>query len=65
MKALRITGCTDPQMWYSDRIGDVVPYLGIWPESGYKSLDNGGYSNVVRFKDAEVVTVPHSVHCEE
>lgn len=56
-KALLITGCTDPLMWYAGMIGQVVPFLGIWPESGYKSLEPAGYTNVVRFEDAEMIEV--------
>ena len=58
MKALRITRCSDLLMWYAPLVGKVVPYLGEWPESGYKSLEPAGYINVVRFADAEIVEVP-------
>lgn len=54
-KALLITGCSDPLMWYAQKVGETVPLLGIWPESGYKSLEPAGYTNVVRFEDAEVI----------
>ena len=49
---LRITGSQDPLMWYADKIGELVPFVGIWPESGYASKEPGGSKNVVRFKDA-------------
>ena len=60
MKALRITRCSDLLMWYATLVGQVVPYLGEWPEwpeSGYKSREPGGYTNVVRFADAEIIEV--------
>lgn len=55
MKALRITKCSDPFMWYAAMIGQIVPLCGVWPESGYYSREPAGYANVVRFDDAEVV----------
>lgn len=55
MKMLRILRCPDRMMWYRDLVGQLVPLIGIWPESGYASREPAGYSNVVRFEDAEVV----------
>ena len=54
MKMLRIVACKDPQMWYANQIGDLVPYCGRWREA-YKSLEPAGYLNRVEFEDAEVV----------
>ncbi len=54
--ALLITGCTDPLMWYSGKVGKHVPYCGTWPE-GYKSREDAGYLNIVRFEDAVLVHV--------
>lgn len=54
MPSLRIVQCNDPLMWYRDKIGQTVPYLGQWPE-GYKSREDAGYLNVVRFQDAELI----------
>ena len=56
MKKLLITGCTDPLIWYADRVGELVEYRGQWPEA-YKSGDRGGYINIVHFEDAEIVEV--------
>ena len=39
-------------------VGKVVPYHGEWPESGYKSREPAGYTNFVRFADAEIIEVP-------
>lgn len=44
-------------MWYSKRIGDIVPYLGTdmdFKGPIYWSRDNGGYKNIVFQRDAEV-----------
>ena len=57
MQMLRITACRDPMMWYADKVGTLVPYLGRWPEA-YKSREPAGYVNRVEFGDAEVVDVP-------
>lgn len=54
---LQITGCTDSSMWYAGKVGTYVPYCGTWPE-GYKSREDAGYSNIVLFKDAEIVHLP-------
>lgn len=54
MSRLLIKRCPDFMMWYRDKIGQAVPHLGEWPE-GYKSREDAGYVNVVRFQDAEVI----------
>lgn len=56
MKALKITGCTDSLMWYSKRVGKLVPYLRTHSDC-YMSLEPAGYKNIVHLKDAEVVEV--------
>lgn len=56
MKALRITGCTDSMMWYSKRVGQLVPYLRTHSDC-YMSLEPAGYKNIVHLKDAEIVEV--------
>lgn len=55
-KSLRITACSDSSLWYRDLVGQVVPFLRTWPE-GYASREPGGYTNFVRFEDAEVIEV--------
>jgi hypothetical protein len=55
-KSLRITACSDSSLWYRDLVGQSVPYCGRWPE-GYASREPAGFSNVVRFEDAELVEV--------
>ena len=60
IKAIRILRCSDGMLWYSGRIGDVVPYLGSDTDAKgpiYWSRDNGGYKNIVFQKDAELIEV--------
>lgn len=53
-KVLLITG-GDGLMWYSEMIGQEVPYCGVWRHEGYWSREPAGYSNIVLFKDAKVI----------
>ena len=53
MKTLTITGCTDGLLWYADRVGQEVVYLGE-EDDIYWSRDSGGYKNLVWKKDATV-----------
>lgn len=52
---LLITKCSDPQMWYAGKVGQEVPYLGSWPGEGYRSREDSGFVNLVKFTDARVV----------
>lgn len=52
--ALRITGCTDPFMWYAGKVGEVVPFLREESDC-YISREPAGYTNIVRKKDAQIV----------
>ncbi len=54
MTKLLIRQCPDFMMWYRDKVGQTVPHLGQWAD-GYKSREDAGYLNVVRFQDAEVI----------
>lgn len=56
MKKLLIKQCQDSLLWYADKVGQTVPLEGIWPD-GYKSREDGGSVNIVRFADAEIVEV--------
>jgi len=51
IRKLRITGCSDPQMWYRNKIGRLVDYCGEWPEA-YVSREDDGHLNKVFFQDA-------------
>ena len=53
-KVLLIKSCTDPHLWYAKLIGHKVPFLGSWPE-GWKSREQSGYVNIIRFEDAEII----------
>jgi len=53
---LLITQCPDPLMWYANKVGETVPYEGYWPEA-FKSREDGGYLNIVKFADAIIVPV--------
>lgn len=56
MKALRITGCTDPLMWYSQHVGKIVPLLRVG-RTEHLSREPAGYTNIVLVKDSEIVDV--------
>lgn len=59
MKALLITDCHDSLMWYSDIIGQVVPYVRQYDDEGYyMSREPAGFINIVYFKDAITIEVP-------
>jgi hypothetical protein len=51
---LKIIGCSDSQVWYRDRVGDTVQYLGREGDV-YWSRDSGGYRNIVFLCDAVIV----------
>lgn len=53
-KKLLITKCSDPLMWYADKIGQVVPYLGE-KYGFYTSREDAGYTNVVNMDDAILI----------
>lgn len=60
MKAIKILRCSDSMLWYRERVGDIVPYLGSDTDTKgpiYWSRDNGGYKNIVFQKDAELIEV--------
>lgn len=53
-KKLLITKCSDPLMWYADKVGQTVPYLGEG-YGYYSSREDAGWVNVVNMDDAVVV----------
>lgn len=53
-KKLLITKCSDPLMWYADKIGQVVPYLGE-KYGFYTSREDAGHTNVVNMDDAILI----------
>lgn len=62
---LLITQCPDRMFWYRNLVGQTVPFEGIWPESGFKSREPEGHSNVVRFEDAVIYEFGHRYRLEE
>jgi len=53
-KKILINQCPDPLMWYSDKVGETVPYCG--EEDGtYWSREDTGPRNIVRKQDATIV----------
>lgn len=54
MKRLRITKCSDSLLWYADLVGQQVPLVREIPE-GYLSREPGGFTNIVRKEDAQLI----------
>jgi len=48
-----ITRCSDPRLWYADKVGQTVPYLRRVME-GYLSREPNGFVNVVFYGDGEL-----------
>jgi hypothetical protein len=60
MKKLKIIQCRDHLMWYSRKVGQLVPYLGEdvdFKGPIYWSREDAGYKNMVFQCDAEIVEV--------
>lgn len=51
---LLIKQCPDKSMWYANKINQLLPYCGKWPE-GFKSREEAGHINIVKFEDAVIV----------
>lgn len=56
MKKIKITSCDDAMMWYSDKVGETVPYLG---EEGdiYWSREDAGFKNRVNKEHGKIIEV--------
>ena len=54
--AIRIAKCSDPQMWYADKIGQLVAYISE-TEDEYISREDAGYLNIVKKSDAELLKI--------
>lgn len=53
---LLIHSCTDGMLWYSNMIGQTVPYVRTIAHEGiYISKEPAGYTNIVHMKDAKIV----------
>lgn len=53
MCELLITGCRDRLMWYADKVGQRVAFLGEEPDC-YLSREPAGFVNMVHKRDAVV-----------
>ena len=56
MKLLKIISCSDPMMWYRNKVGDVVPFLGEDPQH-YWSREPAGFKNIVNKRDGLIFDV--------
>lgn len=54
MKFLKITSCSDPLLWYADKVGECVPFLKEYDDC-YMSREDTGFANIVRRGDADVI----------
>lgn len=62
--ALLITGCDDSMLWYSNKIGDIVPFISADTDPKgpiYWSREPAGYRNIVFQKDAKIVQYDYKV----
>ena len=60
MKALKVVKCSDSLLWYSRKVGQLIPYLGEDEDRRgpiFWSREDAGYKNIVFQCDAEIVEV--------
>lgn len=57
MKKLLIKQCSVWNVWYKDKVGQLVPYLGE-DDKHYMSREDDGYVNFIIKRDAEVIETP-------
>lgn len=55
-RALLITSCSDPHMWYAGQVGQVVALVREEADC-YWSREPAGFVNIVRKQDADLVEV--------
>lgn len=53
---IKITGCSDPMMWYRGMVGEYVPFIRKYDDC-YLSRDSGGFTNIIRLDDGELVDI--------
>ena len=51
---LLIKNCSDPQLWYSTKIGQMVPFVDEC-YNYFLSREDAGYVNIVIKSDCEVI----------
>lgn len=54
MKAILITGCSDPALWYVNQVGKTVEYVREY-DAEYLSREPAGYTNIILKSDAELI----------
>ena len=55
-KVILIKQCSDHKLWYSEMVGQEVPYVRTYHfEQIYVSREPDGYSNIVYMKDADLI----------
>jgi|APCry1669189034_1035192.scaffolds.fasta_scaffold143470_2 hypothetical protein len=64
MKALKIIRCSDPLMWYSDKVGETVQLVREY-EDCFMSREPAGYLNIVRLNDAQVIEISDGIGSED
>ena len=52
---LKIIKCTDPLMWYADKVGETVPFIKKISDDEYLSREDAGYANIVKVEDSEII----------
>lgn len=58
MIVIRITDCSDHKLWYAHLVGKYVPFVRhLLSDNCFMSREPGGYSNIVRLQDAELVEI--------
>jgi hypothetical protein len=50
---VRVIACSDPQMWYANRVGESIPLVRE-DADGYWAREPAGYLNVIKRADAVV-----------
>lgn len=63
MKVLKIVDCTDGMLWYADKVGTIVPFIGEGEDPKgpvYWSRETAGYKNIVFQKDAIIIEVDNT-----
>ncbi len=57
---LKVNRCSDSLLWYSRKVGQLIPYLGEDEDRRgpiFWSREDAGYKNIVFQCDAEIVEV--------
>jgi len=49
---IKIQRCSDPHMWYADKVGQWIR-VERWDVDGIWAREPAGYINIIRFEDVE------------